>query len=117
MAAKNLVSIIKQKASFFKTKKFLFVFLTVLLLISIFYPKQNLAKEWQKKKIIEEKILCWQKILKKYPGYRDIYLRLALLNWQINNKNQAKIYLQKAKELDPNFEKLKEIESLFSQTQ
>jgi len=86
------------------------VILFLLLLFSIFWPKRDIAWEWQEKKRIEGEILRWEEILEKYPGYRDVYLRLAVLNWQINNDEKAKENLQKAKDIDPNFEMTKKLE-------
>lgn len=94
-----------------KHLKSLFLLL-VLLLISIFWPKRSLIWEWQEKKRIESEIIKWQQILAKYPGYRDVYLRLAALNWKINNEERAKEYLEKAKELDPNSEIIKEFKEI-----
>lgn len=86
--------------------------LLILLLLSVFWPKKDIVWEWQEKRKIEAEITEWEKILEKYPGYRDVYLRLVVLNWQINNEEKAKEHLQKAKELDPNFETTKEIEKI-----
>lgn len=86
------------------------LFLLILLILSVFWPKRDIIWEWQEKKRIEGEIVKWEKILEKYPGYRDVYLRLTVLNWQIKNDEKAKECLQKAKYLDPNFEKTKEIE-------
>lgn len=86
--------------------------LLILLFLSVFWPKRNIVWEWQEKRRIEAEITEWEKILEKYPGYRDVYLRLVVLNWQINNEEKAKEHLQEAKELDPNFEKIKELEKI-----
>jgi tetratricopeptide (TPR) repeat protein len=103
MARKNLIRLIKQR-------NFLFWLFLFLLFLSVFWPKRNLIWEWQEKKRIEVEIRKWEETLEKYPGYRDVYLRLAVLNWQINNQKKAKEHLQKAKELDPNFEITKKLE-------
>lgn len=93
-------------------KSFFFLLLLVLLLVSVFWPKRDIVGEWQEKKRIEAEIVKWEKTLEEYPGYRDVHLRLAVLNWEINNKSKAKEHLQKAKELDPNFEMTKELEEI-----
>ncbi len=46
----------------------------------------------------------WEKIVAQKPDYRDGYLRLALYHYKLYDKNLAWMYLQKAQELDPNFE-------------
>ena len=101
MAKKSFLQLIKQT-------KILFFLLLVLLLISIFWPKRSLIWEWREKKRIENEVIKWEEVLTKYPGYRDVYLRLAALNWKINNEEKAKEYLEKAKDLDPNSKIIKE---------
>ncbi len=54
----------------------------------------------------------WQKIVKEYKGYRDGYFQLALLEYQLKNKEKAKVYLQEALKLDPNFEEGRKLEQL-----
>ncbi len=53
--------------------------------------------------------LYWQKVIQKYPSYRDAYFRLAVLANSIGEKDQARAYLLKTIELDPTFEKGKEM--------
>ncbi len=91
---------------------FLFLLLFSLLALSVFWPKRNLVWEWQEKKRVETEIGQWEEALEKYPGYRDVHLRLAVLNWQIKNDEKAKEHLQKARALDPNFEMTKELEKI-----
>lgn len=93
-----------------KAASFVFWPLLLLLLLSVFWPKRNLVWERQEQKRIEKEIRQWEQTLEKYPDYRDLYLKLVVLNWQVNNHQKAQEYLQKAKELDPNFQTTKEIE-------
>ena len=55
----------------------------------------------------------WQGIIKTYPNYRDGYFRLATLEYELGNRNKAKEYVQKALELDPNFEEGRRLERMF----
>lgn len=69
----------------------------------------NLEKLWQKKYYLDPKdlqklILAWKKIAAEKPDYRDAFLHLAWLHYQIYEDEKAKDYLQKTIELDPNFE-------------
>ena len=89
--------------------------LLILLILSVLWPKRDVFWEWQEKKRTENEIVEWKEASEKYPGYRDIYLRLAVLNWKIKNDEKAKENLQKAKELDPNFEMTKEIEEIIQE--
>jgi hypothetical protein len=46
----------------------------------------------------------WQKIVADSPTYRDGYLQLAAIEYKLKNQISSKSYLQKAMEIDPNFE-------------
>ena len=94
------------------------------------FLKDNLKKEtiqeeklikleglWQEKNMADPKdiqrlIASWEKIIAVKPDYRDGYLQLAFLNYKINQTEKALLNLNKALELDSNFEvslKLKKI--------
>lgn len=64
-------------------------------------------KIWQKiqnePQRIKEEIVFWEKMVKERPNYRDAYLQLVILNYQIYENQKAKEYLNKALEIDPNF--------------
>ncbi len=70
-------------------------------------------KIWQKiqnePQRIKEEIVFWEKTVADKPNYRDAYLQLAILNYQIYENQKAKEYLNKALEIDPNFEVTKEL--------
>jgi tetratricopeptide (TPR) repeat protein len=51
----------------------------------------------------------WEKVIYQQPDYRDGYLRLALYHFQLFENQKAQAYLQKALELDPNFEPTQEL--------
>jgi hypothetical protein len=46
----------------------------------------------------------WKNIANQYKGYRDIYFRIALLEYKLGNKGESQKYLNKVMELDPNFQ-------------
>lgn len=73
---------------------------------------QNLEINSEEK--IHEEILSWKSVVEKFPNYRDAYLKLAALFWKVRLDDQAKFYLEKAKELDPNNETVKKLEYVFS---
>lgn len=63
----------------------------------------DLLKEWeQEPKRIEQKLLFWQDIVAQKPDYRDGFIQLSSLSYQLNNIEQAKTYALKAQTLDPN---------------
>ncbi len=58
---------------------------------------------------IREQISFWEKVSQEKPGYRDAYFQLAVLHWQLYDNQPARDSLNKALELDPNFEAGKEL--------
>jgi len=66
----------------------------------------------EKRENIETQIKFWQSVNQKYPGFRDSYFQLALLEYQLKDFYKSREYLEEALKLDPNFKdgiKLQEI--------
>lgn len=61
---------------------------------------------------IRREIDYWQEIVKEKPDYRDAYLKLAVLNWQVYENEKARLFLQKALDLDPNYELGRKVEEI-----
>lgn len=95
-------------------KELLPLIFLLLLLFSVFWPKRNIASEWQRKITIEAEINFWEKIAEQYPGDGDTFLKLAVLHWQVHQQATAVDYLEKARYLNPNSEKIKEVETLIT---
>lgn len=53
---------------------------------------------------IKKQIIFWQQVSQDYPNYRDAYIKLAILNWNIYRLFDAQKFLSKALEIDPNNE-------------
>jgi tetratricopeptide (TPR) repeat protein len=65
---------------------------------------------------IRQEITSWEKVLEKKPYYRDVLLRLALLNYQLYEDEKAADYWEKANYLDPNNEEVRQVRKIiFSQ--
>ena len=75
-------------------------------------PLKILEKIKNEPQKIREEISFWEKVVAQKPDFRDAYLQLALLNYQIYNLDKAKEYLQEAKKIDPNFKATKELEKI-----
>ncbi len=56
------------------------------------------------RKGITSEIAHWKKIADQYTGYRDVYYKIAVLEYSQGNIAEAKKYIQKALEVDPNFD-------------
>jgi len=46
----------------------------------------------------------WQNIARQYPNYRDVYFRVANLQYQLGERAEAKKSLDHVLAIDPNFE-------------
>lgn len=87
---------------------------------SLLKPENWLLKTkqlWQKKQYsdpedIRKLISAWEKIVEEKPNYRDGYLQLAVLHYKLYENDKAKEYLEKALELDPNYEPARELEEI-----
>ncbi|MCL4389999.1 MAG: hypothetical protein M1484_01065 [Patescibacteria group bacterium] len=86
----------------------LYVFSEVL----IHSPKKLSAAEIKKVQDIKSQIIYWQKIAGELPGYRDAYLKLAVLNYDIGRNFDAKKFLDTALEIDPNSSQAATLSSL-----
>lgn len=81
-----------------------FLFINILLqtVILVKSLKQLELARQQRMNIFNE-IVYWKNISTQYSDYRDVYYRLATLEYEVGNISESKRYMQKALELDPNF--------------
>lgn len=61
---------------------------------------------------IREEIKSWEKVLEEKPYYRDVLLRLSILNYQIYEDEKALEYFEQALYLDPNNEQVKQVKEI-----
>lgn len=61
---------------------------------------------------IREEIRSWEKILDERPFFRDVLLRLSILNYQIYEDEKAKDYFTQAEYLDPTNKEIKEVKKI-----
>lgn len=100
-----------------------YIFIVVLLFILIsstivsFDLYQNVAFE---RKLVGEtsdlqrRLEFWENEVKIHPDYRDAYFNLALISYQLKDFDSSINNLQKALEIDPNFEKGKKFQEILS---
>lgn len=74
----------------------------------------KISELWQRKHYadpqdIKKLIALWEKIVVEKPNYRDGYLQLAILNYKIWQNEKARQYLNKALEIDHNFEEARNL--------
>ena len=58
---------------------------------------------FQQRAQLQEEVQYWEGIADKYKGYRDVYYRIASLQYKLGNIAVSQEYIEKALELDPNF--------------
>lgn len=55
-----------------------------------------------KRATLENQFTYWQTIVSEHTQYRDGYLMLAALAYQLDKPNQMRFYIDRAKQIDPN---------------
>lgn len=63
--------------------------------------------------LLDQKIF-WEKIVSQNPTYRDGFLTLAQIENELGNSDSAQKALEKARQIDPNSEKIIEVEKLLN---
>lgn len=104
---RNITELFK-KSLFFKVllSFFLYLVLFVLLAFSLSSFERSYQEDQKAEKQIislESQIRSWEQISQKYPGHKDFYLQLAVLEYQVENFSEAREYLDQAIKIDPNF--------------
>lgn len=84
----------------------------IILAVNFLNPPKKVALETGQREKIQKEIVFWQKTTEGFPGYRDGYLKLAVLNWKIYQTDEAQKFLQKALEIDPNNETIKRFKEM-----
>ncbi len=93
------------------------ILLAILIVSLNLYTNYERQKELAKEQIkVLNELAYWQNEIKIKPDYRDGYFRLAILNYQLKDFDKANENLEKTMNLDPNFEKGRELRSLLENT-
>lgn len=93
----------------------IFVFLlsgSVILALGIYQKYTELNTINIQREKINNEISFWQSVLQKYPGYKDAYFSIALLEYQLKDYGISKENNEKALQLDPNFADAKKLEEI-----
>jgi len=69
----------------------------------------------EKRENIETQIKFWKSINQKYPGFRDSYFELAILEYQLKDFSKSREYLKEVLRLDPNFKSGRKLESILNE--
>ena len=82
----------------------LLLFQIVIRGIALFQNLEKQQKIMKERAAITEEINYWKDMAKKYKNYRDVYFRIATLEYKLGDIDESKKYMKKSLELDPNFE-------------
>lgn len=63
---------------------------------------------------INKLINSWEIVVAQNPGYRDGFIKLSVYYYKLDNMVTAKKNLEKAKLIDPNFEAIKQLETIIN---
>jgi len=74
---------------------------------------KNAEKKVNEPDEIKQEIESWENILEKRPFYRDVLLRLTILNYQLYENERALEYFERAEYLDPKNEEVVRVGELF----
>ena len=103
-------------------KIILLSFVSIILLLSIILVVFNVKNLLVKKEVIDsgrskvlEQISYWNSVVEKRADYRDGYFQLSVLSYQIGKKDDAIVYLEKALQIDPNFEEGRKLEKILNE--
>lgn len=80
-------------------------FIMLIALQSVILLQQLKQQQYlsQERVRLQQDIQYWQGVADKYKGYRDVYYRIASLQYRLGNVAESQKYIKKALELDPNF--------------
>lgn len=78
--------------------------------ISLYGNLQEERRIEQERGETEKELLFWKESLNTYKDSRDIYFKIATLEYRLGNKEGAQENLRKALEVDPNFKEGREME-------
>ncbi len=69
----------------------------------LYYQIQQVKEVQQQRVVLQSKLTKWEKILSTHPGYRDGYMKLAMLDYQLGDKIDANKNIENALTIDPNY--------------
>ena len=71
--------------------------------VSLWYSIQEKEVFAQQRVQLQQEVQAWQQVANKYKGYRDVYYRIASIQYKLGNVASAQSYVKKALQLDPNY--------------
>ena len=103
----------------FTEKHFFALVISLFLLTAVIFSGFNLYKSNSQKQEVDKErweiikeVTFWKSVVAKYSDYRDAYFQLAILHYRLGDFVSSKFYLEKTLDIDPNFEKGRELEEI-----
>jgi|GEM_PF-695724 len=72
-------------------------------------------KEANTKKLLEKEYQHWRDVINEHPDYRDGYVALVTLSYQLGLRAESQKYLATVRTLDPNYPGITTLEALLAQ--
>ena len=76
--------------------------------IDLNYQLRQLRMVRSEREQMVKEVRYWEDITKEHHDYRDGYFKLALLEYQLGNREKARSYIQKTLTIDPNYQPAKD---------
>ncbi len=75
----------------------------------------DLLRQWEQEPArLADAEHFWQTVVAQKADYRDAYIQLAAINYQLNNDQKAASYLATARDLDPNSVAVQKLSALLA---
>ena len=71
--------------------------------VTFWYNMQQRAVFAQERVLMQKELTYWMGVADTYKGYRDVYYRIASIQYKLGNVAASQEYIKKALQLDPNF--------------
>jgi tetratricopeptide (TPR) repeat protein len=92
------------------------LFVVVFVLLALLIKNINDYKTFKSERdLVYKEIEYWKNVISQKPDYRDAYLKLAILEYKLGDKNESKLYLEKSLILDSNFEKGRQFQKILGE--
>lgn len=109
----NLAQWYKQTGLFDKAKNELVLASDGPSVLGAQYDPKDLLTAWEKEPArLEKDYQYWQTVIKEKPDYRDAYVTLTALAYQLGYKTDVKNYVEKIREIDPGLAISKQLSAL-----
>ena len=73
---------------------------------------KNWQQAQQEKAQVVRELATWEQVIEKYPTYRDAYFEAAVLSYRLGDVQKEKQYIERLRQIDPNFELINELEKI-----